>query len=221
MRTTTCGVGFPEAKLMRAPHAVDNDYWAQNDKRYAGPRQWLGAKKLGIPSDDAPIVGFAGKLEPLKQVGPLMRSRAIQTPSVHISSSLDLGPWKKPLKEQASGSTRIHFLGFVNQSEMPVFYRLVDVLALVSYSETWGLCINEALASGARCFLSDRVGCHPDVLSVASRGALAPWNSPQEWSVVMGKLLNAPSLTNVEREAFNADFNMGHFHRAIQTAFAS
>ncbi len=118
-------------------------YWARMTV-HGGPRQWLGAKKLGIPSD-APIIGFAGKLEPLKQVGPLMRSR-LQTPSAHLVIA-GSGPWKTP-ERTSQRSNRIHFLGFVNQSEMPVFYRLVDVLALVSYSETWGLCINEA--SGLR-----------------------------------------------------------------------
>ncbi|MDC0600426.1 glycosyltransferase family 4 protein [Flavobacteriales bacterium] len=160
--------GIPPIKLIRAPHSVDNDFWTQNDgQRRTEAVAWR--TKLGIPSD-APIIGFAGKLEPLKQVGPLLDA-VMQTPSAHLVIA-GSGPLESSLKEKAYGSNRIHFLGFINQSQMPVFYRLVDVLALVSYSETWGLCINEALASGTPCVISDRAGCAEDL-------------APSEWAVTL------------------------------------
>jgi len=103
-------------------------------------------------------------------VGPLMKA-VLQTHSTHLVIA-GSGPLEFALKEQARGSNRIHFLGFVNQSEMPVFYRLIHVLALVSHSETWGLCINEALASGTPCIISDRAGCAADL-------------TPSEWAVTV------------------------------------
>jgi glycosyltransferase involved in cell wall biosynthesis len=60
---------------------------------------------------------------------------------------------------------KFRVLPFQNQSVMPVVYRVGDVFVLPSASETWGLAANEALASGRRILLSDRVGCAPDVVT--------------------------------------------------------
>ncbi len=208
--------GLSKNQLISAPHAVDNNFWERNEhERSEKARTWR--KELGIPQDAA-IIGFAGKLEPLKQVGHLIQA-AMSTAEAHLVIA-GSGPLEKPLKEQAREFDRTHFVGFVNQSDMPTFYRMVDILALVSYSETWGLCINEALASGARCFLSDRVGCHLDVLSVAERGTTVGWDRPEEWAAALEKLLNAPPRTGADREAFSSAFNLRGFHEAIKKAFA-
>jgi glycosyltransferase involved in cell wall biosynthesis len=56
------------------------------------------------------------------------------------------------------------FSGFLNQTEISKAYVAADVLALPSdYSETWGLVVNEAMASGLDCIISDRCGCAPDL----------------------------------------------------------
>jgi glycosyltransferase involved in cell wall biosynthesis len=64
------------------------------------------------------------------------------------------------------------FLGFVNQSEMPAVYAAADVIVLPSDgSETWGLVINEAMASGVPAVVSDEVGCGPDLVVPGATGA--------------------------------------------------
>ena len=209
--------GLSSNQLVHAPHAVDNEFWSRDDaERTQKARAWR--ERLNIP-ENAPVLGFSGKLEPLKQVGPLIEA-VMTTQSTHLIIA-GSGPLESELKKQAGGHNQIHFLGFVNQSEMPVFYRMLDVLALVSYTETWGLCINEALACGARCLVSDRVGCHPDVLSVQSRGAKVKWDGPEEWGSAIEALLGLPARSNSDKEAFNASFNYTHFHRSICAAFAS
>jgi glycosyltransferase involved in cell wall biosynthesis len=57
-------------------------------------------------------------------------------------------------------------LPFQNQSRMPIVYRLGDVFVLPSlYGETWGLAVNEALASNRPVLASNRVGCAADVIT--------------------------------------------------------
>jgi len=68
------------------------------------------------------------------------------------------------LKQLALGNNEIQFLGFQNQSKMPVVYRLGDVCCLPSYSETWGLAVNEAMASSRPVIVSDKVGSAEDML---------------------------------------------------------
>src|SRR4029077_8133491 len=57
------------------------------------------------------------------------------------------------------------FLGFLNQSEINRAYVAADCLVLPSDAkETWGLVVNEAMASGLPCIVSDACGCAEDLV---------------------------------------------------------
>src|SRR4029077_8667220 len=54
----------------------------------------------------------------------------------------------------------VSFAGFLNQTEISRAYVAADCLVLPSdHGETWGLVVNEALASGLACLVSDACGC--------------------------------------------------------------
>jgi len=63
-----------------------------------------------------------------------------------------------------NAKSRASFTGFLNQTEVSQAYVAADRLVLPSdYNETWGLVVNEAMASGLPCIISDRCGCAPDL----------------------------------------------------------
>jgi len=61
-------------------------------------------------------------------------------------------------------------VGFLNQREMPRAYAAADALVLPSASETWGMVVNEAMASGLPTFVSSSVGCAPDLITEGETG---------------------------------------------------
>ena len=72
------------------------------------------------------------------------------------------------------------FAGFLNQTEISRAYVAADCLVLPSdHGETWGLGVNEALASGLPCLVSDACGCAEDLVDqefsfpMGDRNALA------------------------------------------------
>ncbi len=72
------------------------------------------------------------------------------------------------------------FAGFLNQTQIPRAYAAADCLVLPSdHGETWGLVVNEAMASGVPCVVSDACGCAEDLVEPELRypcgdvGALA------------------------------------------------
>ena len=70
---------------------------------------------------------------------------------------------------------RIRFAGFLNQSVITTAYVVADVLVLPSDGgETWGLVVNEAMACGRPCIVSDKVGCGPDLIADDETGAVFP-----------------------------------------------
>ena len=68
----------------------------------------------------------------------------------------------------------IKFLGFRNQTELPGYYDLGDVLVLPSAFEPWGLVINEVMNAGRAVVVSDQVGCGPDLVRPGENGAVFP-----------------------------------------------
>ena len=58
------------------------------------------------------------------------------------------------------------FVGFLNQSEISRAYVAADCLVLRSDAkETWGLVVNEAMASGLPCIVSKACGCVEDLIT--------------------------------------------------------
>jgi glycosyltransferase involved in cell wall biosynthesis len=84
------------------------------------------------------------------------------------------GPLGEAIRRLASEHpSRFRVLPFQNQSMMPVAYRLSDIFVLPSaYGETWGLAANEAIASGRRVLLSDKVGGAADLVRSPDIGAI-------------------------------------------------
>jgi glycosyltransferase involved in cell wall biosynthesis len=167
--------GLSESQLVWAPHAVDNARFKDLDGTdQARARAWQS--KLGIP-DDAPTFVFVGKLESKKSPGILLDAfLGLGIPDAHLVF-VGSGPLEVLLRKQAAGAPgRIHFVGFQNQSQMPVAYRLGDVLVLPSQGpgETWGLAVNEAMACGRLCVVSDHVGCAPDLIVEGKTGHVVP-----------------------------------------------
>src|SRR5262249_42464733 len=74
-----------------------------------------------------------------------------------------------PLRETCEDFVRSHhvpvsFTGFLNQSQITRAYVVGDVLVMPSAGEIWGMVVNEAMACGRPCLVSDRVGSGPDLV---------------------------------------------------------
>ena len=155
--------GLSDDQLAWAPHAVENRRYEDAPEADREARQWR--RELGI-SNDAVIFLFAGKFEGKKAPDILLDAfLGSDRDDVHLAL-VGSGPMEDELRGRAEGNAHVHFLGFQNQSRMPVVYRLGDVFVLPSRGpgETWGLAVNEAMACGRPVVVSDRVGCAPDLV---------------------------------------------------------
>ncbi|HPC93813.1 MAG TPA: glycosyltransferase [Sedimentisphaerales bacterium] len=60
--------------------------------------------------------------------------------------------------------------GFKQYDELPAYYGLASCLVLASTSETWGLVVNEAMASGLPVLVSKACGCCDDLVREGQNG---------------------------------------------------
>jgi glycosyltransferase involved in cell wall biosynthesis len=161
--------GLKENQLSFAPHAVDNDRFGTDKHEEALQLR----KKLGV-RDDGILVMFAGKMEEKKSPVLLLQAFInLNNKNVHLLY-VGNGPLEDDLKLKAKGNSNIHFIGFQNQSQMPVVYQACDLFCLPSKgpNETWGLAINEAMACGKAILASDVVGCAVDLVKEDENGAI-------------------------------------------------
>lgn len=83
------------------------------------------------------------------------------------------GPLKPILSAQAAAmglTGLVHFPGFKQYEELPIFYGLASAFVHASSSEQWGLVVNEAMASGLPVLVSKRCGCAPDLVKSGMNG---------------------------------------------------
>jgi glycosyltransferase involved in cell wall biosynthesis len=174
--------GVPEGRLVPAPYAIDNARFAAQAAALRPQRKEI-RRKWGI-AEDAFCVMFCGKFIDKKRPHDLVAAaRALDSrvPGLHLLfvGSGDLGGELRAAcsvafdadgalagKRAGSESDRppASFAGFLNQTEISQAYVAADCLVLPSdYGETWGLVVNEAMASGLPCIISDRCGCAEDL----------------------------------------------------------
>jgi glycosyltransferase involved in cell wall biosynthesis len=156
--------GVPESKLFYCPHSIETERFAEPEAAWESQaRAWR--RELRIPEDTAVLL-FAGKFEDKKRPVPLMNAFLKRIPSRTILVMVGDGNQGDVVRGLAvRHPDHFRVLPFQNQSRMPAVYRLGDRVVLPSaYGETWGLAVNEALACGRPVLVSDRVGCHPDVI---------------------------------------------------------
>ena len=179
--------GLAGRQLSWAPHAVDNDRFAEpGGDPEAEARDWR--RSLGI-ADDAQAAVFVGKMENKKAPDVLLDAFLGGKSGLDHLVFCGTGPMEPELQLSARGRPDVHFVGFQNQSRMPIAYRLGEALVLPSRGpgETWGLAVNEAMACGRPAVVSDRVGCAPDLVRPAT-GRVVPSGDEAALAVALSEV---------------------------------
>ncbi len=154
----------PAEKIHHSPHCVDNDHFANLAQPFQSAMGRRTARQeFGFDDSDF-VVLFAGKLEEKKR--PLDAIRAVAAMDGKSKMLIvGSGPLEDECKREAEKlGVPCRWAGFLNQSELGKAYAVADCLALPSGTETWGLVVNEAMATGLPCIVSDQVGCGPDLI---------------------------------------------------------
>lgn len=170
--------GAPPERIFFAPHCVDNARFAHDP---AGTRTAALAwrAELGI-APERRVFLFAGKLEPKKRPDLLLEAFLSQPLPGATLLFVGHGPLEGDVRARAAGRADIVFAPFQNQAAMPRTYAAAEVLVLPSqgHQETWGLAVNEAMATGIPAIVSDHVGCRADLIEEDATGWSFPAGSP-------------------------------------------
>lgn len=171
-----------DTKLLFAPHAIDNDRFYDRDGNYQLKADTWKAE-LGIEPEAVTLL-FAGKLTKDKNAQLLIDTLPLLSGTnfpVHLII-VGNGEFEMSLKSRAAGNTHIHFVPFQNQAMMPVVYRLGDIFVMPTLtSDTWGLAINEAMASGRAVVVSNMCGAAVDLVKEGENGFVFNSTDPDDF----------------------------------------
>jgi len=179
--------GLQEKQLTFAPQAIDNDRFS-----FQQPSSWSLREQLGLLETDT-LVLFAGKFNDNKNVLGLLRSFiALSIKNAHLLF-VGNGMLENQLKREAQQYDNVQFLPFQNQQAMPGIYQACDLFCLPSKSESWGLCINEAMACGKAVLVSDQCGAAVDLVTTGN-GRIFKSNDPGDLKRQLKYLLHQPQF---------------------------
>jgi glycosyltransferase involved in cell wall biosynthesis len=176
--------GVSGEQLAPAPYCVDNDRFAAAARATRTEREWI-REKWGIPAKAFCFL-FAGKFlgskrpfdlieaaRRLQQANREKRIHLLWVGTGELASKLrqacDVrfdGEAKGQVNPRSRSEPTASFVGFLNQSEISRAYVAADCLVLPSDTrETWGLVVNEAMASDLPCVVSNGCGCVEDLIT--------------------------------------------------------
>jgi 1,2-diacylglycerol 3-alpha-glucosyltransferase len=155
-------------------HVVPTGIYVNKFSRGAGKAL---RKKLQIPSE-AFVVGYIGRLAPEKNLGFLAKAVAVYMEENEDAHFLigGHGPSEEMIRDifiQHRILDRLHMVGIFKGKELVDAYHAMDVFAFASQSETQGLVLDEAMASGVPVVAVDAPGVR-EVVRDRINGCLLP-----------------------------------------------
>ncbi|MEN4478107.1 D-inositol-3-phosphate glycosyltransferase [Mycolicibacterium cosmeticum] len=207
---------------------VDLAVFTPGDKRAA-------RAALGLDPTE-PIVAFVGRIQPLKAPDVLLRAVAelaegrseatgecgrvrVVVAGGPSGSGLAAPDGLIRLADQLGITDRVTFLPPQSRDQLVDVYRAADLVAVPSYSESFGLVAVEAQACGTPV-VAAAVGGLPVAVRDGVTGALVDGHDPERWAAVIGALLaSGPERLGAAAVAHAATFSWAHTVDALLAGY--
>jgi phosphatidylinositol alpha 1,6-mannosyltransferase len=178
--------------------AQDVEVWGRGvDAELFHPRRRSGALRAELGVGDAFVFLYVGRLAPEKRAEHIIQAfrltvDALPAGRVHLVMA-GTGPREAELR--AAGPTGVTFLGFLErQTRLPDLYASCDAFVFASVTETLGLVVLEAMASGLPVIAAPEGGVR-DHLRNQENGLTFPEGDVESMARAMVALATEPGLT--------------------------
>jgi glycosyltransferase involved in cell wall biosynthesis len=184
-------LGAEPKKMLVSRNCVDNKVLKNIYQKYL-PERVERQKSLKLASKN---LIFVGRLIDYKNLNLFLeafgvaKSKSKNGWGVIILGDGDL---KENLKQFVKNSNiqNVSFQMGVSWQQVPQYLALSDVLVLPSYSEPWGLVVNEAMACGLPVIVSEKCGCAIDLVKNGQNGFTFSPNDKEQLIQILLKFMN-------------------------------
>jgi D-inositol-3-phosphate glycosyltransferase len=196
---------------------VDLEMFTPGDKREA-------RTALGLSADEQ-VLAFVGRIQPLKAPDILLRAAA-KLPGVRVlvaggpsGSGLQAPDTLVRLADELGVAARVTFLPPQSREDLVDVYRAADLVAVPSYSESFGLVAVEAQACGTPV-VAAAVGGLPVAVRDGVSGALVDGHDVDDWAQAIDALLKrGPDMMGRAAVEHAATFSWTHTVDALLASY--
>lgn len=168
--------GAKPEKIMEYPfsslHQEDVLENAPSAEEKAGLRKALGMS-------EEKIALYVGRNDPKKGVEDLLHAAKLVPGTIGIYF-VGGEPTRTQLEYcRDNGLSNVHFVGFRKKEALIEYYKAADVLVLPTWSDVWGLVVNEAMACGLPVITTDKCVAGLELVENGVTGRLIPARNPE------------------------------------------
>ncbi|HEV3121034.1 MAG TPA: glycosyltransferase family 4 protein [Isosphaeraceae bacterium] len=216
--------GIPRSRVLKLPMAIEPSDVTGGDRNHL--RECLGI------GGEPPVVGQLGALHPNKGTHDLVRalmqlnaSRPSAAPIHLLLAGASSPEWEAFSATIPADARRwLHDLGNLPQTEVPHFYAALDVFAMPSRTDSFGIVFLEAWANG-KPVVAAAAGGVPEVVEHEKTGLLIPFGDANALAQVIQSLLDDPAKRKRLGQAGKARVTHGYswndrFATLLSRAFA-
>jgi 1,2-diacylglycerol 3-alpha-glucosyltransferase len=187
--------GIGESRISIAPNAVDNDLFAKAAE--SARRNALALRReLALPDR---YFLFVGRLVREKGIFELLSAYSNLSEQLRREIGfVFVGDGEARQELQSFGSSispgNVRFVGFVQREQLGAYYGLAAALVLPTYTDTWGMVVNEAMACGLPVIVSRAAGCAADLVHENRNGLLVTTRDVHSLETAIGTLAQRRDL---------------------------
>ncbi len=191
-------LGIPGVRTYRYYDVVDNEYFAAGTDEL---RRTQTAARYHLPQN---FFLFVGRLIWEKNVRGLIDSYAAYRAAGGDWELVIIGdgPLREELRaaaEKCGQDTSVHFAGFKGWNELLPYLAFAGCLIAPSAKDTWGLVVNEAMASGLPVLVSKNCGCSEDLVAEGENGFVFDPNDHGRLAALMEEMASCGDAVRSRR----------------------
>lgn len=217
-------LGLSKKNIFIGYDVVDNDYF-EREADQARSRKAFWQQEKNLPENYFLIVSrfIQKKNIPfiIRAYHDYLKNANGQGWDLYLLGDGPLKPQLQNLTAELGLQKNIHFEGFKQYSELPIYFGLAKAFIHASTTEQWGLVVNEAMAAGLPVVISERCGCVPELVHTGVNGYAIDPNNQQELTRIMSALSNGPDnpeLMGKESRRIVAGLNADAFGQGLRNA---
>ena len=188
--------GFPEDRIFFGVDVVDNDFFMSGADRSRQHAEAL-RPELKLPPT---FFLFVGRFIPRKGIATLLEAYRRYSDAVETDKwgliLVGEGAERETHEEAMRGYPLVKFVGSQFGEELCTYYGLSSAFILPSEVETWGLVVNEAMASQLPVLVSNRCGAGRALVEEGVNGWTFDPDDPEKLSSLLARIsqLSADTL---------------------------
>lgn len=186
--------------VLGTTHREDNIYFCNNvvrnesfAKARAVPQEQKNAlkKKFRLTG---PVIAYFGQFIERKGLRTLMEALELVDRKYQFSLLLvGEGQLKEELLNKLTKMKRclFYFAGYIDPSDLSLYYALSDLTVLPSHLDIWGMVVNESIAAGVPVICSTGVGAARDLIQPGKSGLIFEKGNVRELASALEKMLSS------------------------------